>query len=356
MKEESSRKGPKKEASVFDRGANWFVKKERGLTPSENEDLERDLVNEPELRKEIGLFEETKIQVQKLSPEFVKDMLSGDNKSDVLLWRYWAYAAVAAVLIFGLALFSLRQQSGKYPSEAIQEFVDAQIDPKTHLLPDGSLIRLNTSSQLEVQFSEQERRIELIMGEALFEVTPDENRVFVVEVDGVEIRAIGTSFNVKRSEHIDVIVTHGLVEIYAPSPQSNEVTATDSSEDTDADSSERFVTVGQRAEVSVFKEGDYSTINVFDIEVDEVEMKLDWRKSLLDVNGENLVEIAETFQQKTGYRLIIADPSLQELRIGGRFPSNDVFGFLRILQTGYGIPWEQVEDGVIVLGKEMETE
>ena len=73
-------------------------------------------------------------------------------------------------------------------------------------LADGTRVWLNagTSLRYPVVFSGQERRVEL-RGEGYFEVAKDSASPFVVSVNGVDVRVLGTSFNV--SAYSDEVVT-----------------------------------------------------------------------------------------------------------------------------------------------------
>ncbi len=64
-------------------------------------------------------------------------------------------------------------------------------------LGDGTVVWLNASSTLRfpVPFREEERRVKLI-GEGYFQVANNPSRPFVVELDSVEVRALGTEFNI----------------------------------------------------------------------------------------------------------------------------------------------------------------
>lgn len=353
MTSDHDSKQPKDKDTLIERGADWFIKKDRGLKESERKDLKELLQNDPALSKEIERFEDTKALVGKLPKDFVDEMLTKANPRPrgILLWPI--AAGIAAIVALGISFVVFDLSNERFTGRYAQESVNSEKAPKTHLLPDGSLIRLNVDSELEVVYRENERRINLNKGEALFEVTPDPKRSFIVDVEGVEIRAVGTAFNVKLSQQIDVIVTHGIVEIGSPNKMAKS-SRPESTNDVFL-SSDKFVAVGQRAQVLPYTTGGSVVIQVFDIADEELETELDWRKSLLALSGESLVEMAVSFEQKTGYRLVILDPELKKLRIGGRFPSNDVFGFLRILKAGYGIEWQEEEDGVIILGGRPES-
>ena len=83
------------------------------------------------------------------------------------------------------------------------------------LLPDGSVVGLNTNSVVEIVYSAAERRIRLTRGEAFFTVAKNPNRPFWVEADGVSVRAVGTAFDVRdRPDAIEVLVREGKVQVH----------------------------------------------------------------------------------------------------------------------------------------------
>lgn len=74
-------------------------------------------------------------------------------------------------------------------------------------LADGTRVWLNTESKLRypVAFTGEERRVEMD-GEVYFEVAKNREKPFVVTVNGVDIRVLGTSFNVSAYQE-DVVTT-----------------------------------------------------------------------------------------------------------------------------------------------------
>ncbi len=65
-------------------------------------------------------------------------------------------------------------------------------------LDDGSAVELNTDTTLRVRFSRGARRLELLKGQAFFDVAHDAGRPFLVEAGPMEVRAIGTRFDVRH--------------------------------------------------------------------------------------------------------------------------------------------------------------
>jgi transmembrane sensor len=84
---------------------------------------------------------------------------------------------------------------------------------ESHALPDGSLVELKEGSRIAVDFSAEQRQVRLV-GEAHFQVARDAARPFVVNAQGVMVRAVGTAFSVRvDSDEVQVLVTHGSVHV-----------------------------------------------------------------------------------------------------------------------------------------------
>jgi transmembrane sensor len=93
----------------------------------------------------------------------------------------------------------------------------AQNKPQTDTLMDGSIITLNKKSGLTLseRFNKNERRMKLT-GEAYFQVAHDATRPFVVDVQDVEVKAVGTAFNIDNvtdARFVSILVTDGKIKI-----------------------------------------------------------------------------------------------------------------------------------------------
>lgn len=121
--------------------------------------------------------------------------------------------AVAAALGGGMALLALFQFKSGYFS-GWREFSTAQGEQRAVELTDGSIMHLNTQSNVKVRFSDRGRDIRLLEGEALFKVAKDRMRPFRVHTSDLVIHAIGTQFNVyAQGDSTKVSVLEGLVQI-----------------------------------------------------------------------------------------------------------------------------------------------
>ncbi len=130
------------------------------------------------------------------------------------LYKRTAFRVAAAIVIlFAAAFVGLRLLSGDGRVENLA-FV-ANDSAIARALPDGSVVTLNRSSVLYYPsaFKENYRNVRL-EGEAFFNVQPDKKKPFMIQVNDVNIRVVGTSFNVKSiNGETEVIVETGIVQV-----------------------------------------------------------------------------------------------------------------------------------------------
>src|SRR5690606_6030511 len=77
-----------------------------------------------------------------------------------------------------------------------EEYITYVGEQRLVQLEDGSQVRLNTNTRIQVSYSRQTRRIDLLQGEAYFDVSKDPQRPFEVIANHSIVRALGTEFNV----------------------------------------------------------------------------------------------------------------------------------------------------------------
>ena len=87
----------------------------------------------------------------------------------------------------------------------------------THRLPDGTMVSLNAGSLITYpEFFDDNIREVSLQGEAFFEVTENVNKPFIVSVNGLDVRVLGTSFNIKafaEDEEVQVVLATGKVQV-----------------------------------------------------------------------------------------------------------------------------------------------
>ena len=137
----------------------------------------------------------------------------------------WAQGAVAAALVLG-TVFGVMEVVGWSPWQSPPQFAQAFAAPQGQQtqvqLPDGSLLRLDTSTQLDVALYAQRREVRLAQGQAMFQVQGDAARPFDVLAGPVRITVVGTRFAVRYTpgmagyDGVRVAVEEGRVQVAAP--------------------------------------------------------------------------------------------------------------------------------------------
>jgi transmembrane sensor len=193
---------------------------------------------------------------------------------------------------------------------------------------EGSVAYLNTRTEVRWLGSDEHRRVELVTGEALFDVAHDENRPFSVVLEGSEIRVLGTRFNVYRKNGGDVIVTvlEGTVEVRG------------------------FGQGATRPEwvrrVKANEQIQYRSIGlVSEPHPTDPQLAVKWRSGVLQIpDGVLLPTVLDELMRYTDKRILIRDPRLATVKPAGVFSTRNVRATLQRLQTVAPIEVHESED------------
>jgi transmembrane sensor len=127
-----------------------------------------------------------------------------------LFWK------IAASIIFVTTVGFWAYRFAVSPTKPVEVFADNK--PALDTLPDGSEVYLNKQTKLVYSFDKKENSyIVKLKGEAYFNIKHNDNKKFIVDAEGVFIKDIGTSFNVKaypESNNIEVVVEEGEIVFY----------------------------------------------------------------------------------------------------------------------------------------------
>jgi transmembrane sensor len=197
-------------------------------------------------------------------------------------------------------------------------------------LADGSRITLNTNSKLRVALSKGRREIDLHQGEAYFEVKHDGARPFLVHSGEVDVEVVGTQFAIHRSdESVRVLVNDGHVRVHA------------------------FVAASRKRYALEMVAGDIAVLAAGGIEhrhatPEELDAALSWRKGQIVFRDIPLAAAVAEFNRYRNKPLVIVDPQLAEMRIGGTFRTSNADGFLQLLQHGFDVDISTQEEAILL--------
>jgi transmembrane sensor len=190
-------------------------------------------------------------------------------------------------------------------------------------LADGSRVDLNTGTALALHFTETERRVELLRGEALFDVARDPARPFVVEGGGVSVRAVGTVFFVRADgATAPVGVAEGRVDV------------TDS---------------GRHLQVSAGEalrrqEGGATVVKA------DMGRATAWRDGHVVFAGERLADVLSDLARYRRGRIVLLDSRLGERRVTAAFDPRDTDDALDALAATLGLRVTRLTPLLVLVG------
>ncbi len=244
-------------------------------------------------------------------------------------YQRWLYIAASVVLLLtGYLIF--KPQTGTPPDVVIKpkdsitaplpkikEVITAQ-QTKIDTLSDNSIVTLNKNARLEYPetFKGNERRVKL-NGEAFFNITPNKEKPFFIDAgNDVEIRVVGTSFNVKSNNlYTEVVVETGIVEV------------------------RKFnrVVLLHRLEKACIGKGDSTLV----VQKQTDKLHKYYRSKEFECDNTPLWRVVEVLNEAYGDSIVIGRKELRSLTLTTRFDNQSLENILNIISETFDIQIEK---------------
>ena len=353
----SAASSPPDDSDLRATAAQWTIRRDRGLSASESIDYELWLAADPRHAAAMQRSSAAWSLLDRIPESAAAPVLATATRRRSFWRRPVVLASLAAAAALALVAVRFTRSSALPSPDLAATTANAPASaPRQLTLSDGTVVQLNTGGEVIEQFTPAERRVLLSHGEAHFAVTKNPARPFVVQAGNVDVRAVGTAFNVHlKAATVDVLVTEGVVQLNRPSAQVPVVTIA-----APPDNLPRL-NANERAIVSLVPTSPTSpaslapAIVVTTATPDDIARTLAWQAPLLRLGGSTLAELVLEFQRRSGQRVILADPALASLRVGGRFRADDLAGFTHLLATTLDLEVEHTADDTLVLRKKSST-
>ena len=245
--------------------------------------------------------------------------------------------AAAAAVALGLFVFQSVSRETQVPARTVRVIPS----PERLTLEDGSVVELNHGGKIETDFTADMRRVRLLRGEAHFTVTKNPARPFIVEANGVAVRAVGTAFYVRQAaDAVEVLVTEGKVQVerpVAPVAASTLVVAPVPT----------ALVAGERAIVDTTAPAAQPVVAT--VTPTEIARALSWQGVRLEFAELPLAEVVTEFNLRNRQQLVVGDVPTGRLRVGGSFRADNVDAFVRLLEASFGVSAQRRADGALVL-------
>jgi transmembrane sensor len=186
-------------------------------------------------------------------------------------------------------------------------------EQRSIVLEDGSMVELNARSRLKVRFGDAGRTLQLLEGQALFQVARNSTRPFVVRMGDARVRALGTRFDIhKKRAGIMVTVVEGKVSVSRGATSR----ATPLSAGEQVRITHEAVSEPQRADITA---------------------AIAWTQRQLVFDRAPLREVAEEYNRYNARQIIVNDGDLSGFLVTGVFSSTDPAPLMRFLRDQPGV-------------------
>lgn len=206
-------------------------------------------------------------------------------------------------------------------------------------LRDGTLLTLNTDSRAVVQYRDGTRGVNLVNGQALFEVARDPRHPFVVTAGGRKVTALGTAFDVRVSrDQFAVTLIEGRISVEPDAPANTAATnAGQAVVRAELSPGEQMVVAAEVA-APVIRKAD-------------TKRAISWRDGQVIFKDDPLAQAIGEINRYGGRRIVLADESLRDLRISGAFNTGNTSGFVATLTSYFDVRVVESDAQQIVLAR-----
>ena len=223
---------------------------------------------------------------------------------------------LAASVIFVLFFFSYTYYENTKVSYS-HEYVSINEINKNIILPDKTIIDMDIKSKLYITYYKNKRVVKFFNGKALFTVSKDKKRPFIIHSGKTRIEVLGTKFEVINLNNLNTInVIEGSVKV-------------------------SYVNNNKTKNLSILKKGDSLVLNeegkVLKIQKINTEDIALWKENLLRFNKRTLKNALEDFSRYDDTKVIIKDYESANLRISGEFSTKELIKFYEALPFIYPV-------------------
>lgn len=316
------------------KACEWIAAIDRGLSAEESAALQEWMEANPSHQK--MLFEMARLWDDMSVMHALQGLVTYQPRKTPRRVNKWlAAAAVIAVSVTGA--LSWNMLPAIQPTEAVasvtQESATEIGEQKTVLLADGSKVFLNTDTQIRVNFYSGFRQIELLKGEAHFDVAHDPARPFTVFAGENAVTAVGTAFNMEftRDNAFELVVTEGKVRVSQQTVSDSTTTAERNRAPLPIELEGVMVFAGEQALVTE------SVSARTALTQSEIAQSLAWQDGQIVFTGQQLTKALDEISRYTQVKFVIDDNRIIDTRIAGYFRVGDINGLLAALENSFDI-------------------
>jgi transmembrane sensor len=256
----------------------------------------------------------------------------------------YGLAALPLLMVLAVGIWLWKAPGNERQSA---DYVTAVGEQRRMTLPDGSIAELNTRTHVRVVYTRSEREVELVSGEAFFDVQHHQNWPFRVRVGESMVEDVGTQFAIylKQDRSAVVSVLAGRVQLRSPGPRSTH---------SDVANTERTRTEGTAVQLeggqAVRMDTDGTVLTLSNVDLSEI---ASWRQHRLWFENSTLQEIATEFNRyNTRQFTVIETPAVAAKHYTATWDPYDPDSFVTYLQSDPALSVESTERVIVIRGRD----
>jgi ferric-dicitrate binding protein FerR (iron transport regulator) len=301
-----------------------------------------DLLDRIWKEKETGIDHQDKETAQKTISKII-NKAAINNNSNVehlqrrhFLLRHKVWLAAASFLIIALAGWLwINNRSASNNGEIKQEAIEAKKGSRTRsMLPDGTTVWLNAGSKLSYDddFTGATRNVRLD-GEAFFDVTKQPGRPFIVHTSGIDIKVLGTAFNVKsypEDKTVETTLYRGSVKVFREKESEESAIQLRPNEkltlpkEAAIQPEELSSKEGEKLSVKESLPASSTLAHLDSTKKENERIETAWVYNRLEIQGDNFDEMAKKLERWYNVTIIFTDEKVKELSFVGTFENENV--------------------------------
>jgi transmembrane sensor len=280
------------------------------------------------------------------SDELLDKIKSRINAAVIRRRTYLMWSGIAASLIFMLlSTWLIWKTNAPLKNEFVQ--VITHKNQKQHIrLPDGTSVWLNTASKMKYPaFFSNSRREIWLTGEGYFEVQHDPKRPFIVHTDDIDVRVLGTIFNLKAYPHAitEASLLRGSVEVKVNDRSEQKIILKPY---------QKLIAADDRSRTA----GSVNTIT-HKITVEPIVHKgqsafiaeTAWTQKAFSFSNETFNVITGKLEKVYGIKIIIQNPKYKDIRFTGTFDNVSISTVINALQFSNEFKYRKEGEGTIII-------
>ncbi|NHK29665.1 DUF4974 domain-containing protein [Parvularcula flava] len=335
-------------AVIEEEAAAWIIRLDsEDVTPDMIASLKERMRKSPRFEEAFTRLATVWSDADRLAAYRLIDPLAEEPQADASWSRFMGGAIAACLLLLVGAIVLSTTQFWVATQQLTAETVKGE--RREVGLVDGSVVVLNTDTEVHIDIGRRSRTVILESGEAHFAVAEDPDRPFRVFAAGGVVEAVGTAFAVRViDKEVDVTVEEGIVEVFRRTGNNSQAQL--QREDPESWNSIAALAVNERA---VFDDRQERREK---LETSALARSLMWRDGFLSFSGDPLADVVEEMRRYTDVDIRIEDEAIATLPISGSFEAGNVSGMFESLERAFGIVAVEQSSDMIVLSYREEKE